>query len=136
MIIGTGIDLVDSNRIQTLLDRHENRFFEKYFTANETKTIQALPKDIQVLSLAKRFAAKEACAKALGTGFRNGIVMRDMEISNDALGKPIMTLSGGAQERLDKLAVASPMTVQKTIIHLSLTDEPPYAQAQIIIEAL
>ena len=132
MIIGTGIDLVDSRRIEKLLKNHGDRFFEKYCTEQETIYIKSLPMESQALSLAKRFAAKEACAKAVGTGFRDGIVMRDMEVTNDSLGKPIMTLSNVTKTHLGTLMPANKIPH----IHLSMTDEPPYAQAQIIIEAI
>ena len=132
MIIGTGIDLVDSQRIQKLLDDHGTRFIDKYFTDNEKSYTLNLPKKNQALSLAKRFAAKEACAKAMGCGFREGIIMKDMEVSNNDLGKPFLTLHGKSLEYCNNLA-----PIGKEIrLHLSLTDEPPYAQAQLIIEAI
>ena len=133
MIIGTGIDLVDSRRIQKLMDSHEKRFIERYFTNHEANHIEALQTaEKKIMSLAKRFAAKEACAKALGTGFRDGIHMKDIEVKNDALGKPMLTLFGGA---LAKLKEVTPDDMP-TLIHLSMSDEPPYAQAHVIIEGI
>ena len=133
MILGIGIDLVDSRRIQKLMDQHETRFLDKYFTSFEKTYIQSIEyAENRILSIAKRFAAKEACAKALGTGFRDGIAMKNMEIKNDNLGKPMLTLSGKALSfAQDELAKG-----ENFHVHLSLTDEPPYAQAQVIIEKL
>ena len=133
MIIGTGIDLVDSRRIQKLMDSHEKRFIERYFTDHEANHIEGLStKENKIMSLAKRFAAKEACAKALGTGFRGGIYMKDIEVKNDALGKPILTLFHGALEKLKEITPED----MPALIHLSMSDEPPYAQAQVIIEVI
>jgi len=133
MIIGTGIDLVDSRRIEKLIDRHEERFLDKYFTPSEKAYVLSIThNENRILSIAKRFAAKEACAKALGTGFRDEIAMKDMEITKDTLGKPSLTLTGGALDFVTN-NLAQGRDFQ---IHLSLTDEPPYAQAQVIIEAL
>ena len=132
MIIGTGIDLVDSRRIQKLLDTHGERFLNKYFTPHEIEHVQSLTEANQSLSLAKRFAAKEACAKALGCGFRDGIAMIQMEVGNNDQGKPIMTLSGNALDFLNTLIPDN----KTAALHLSLTDEPPYAQAQLLIEAI
>ncbi len=133
MIIGTGIDLVDSRRIQKLMDSHEKRFVERYFTDREASHIESLQTvENKIMSLAKRFAAKEACAKALGTGFREGIYMKDIEVKNDALGKPILTLFHGALEKLKEITPED----MPTLIHLSMSDEPPYAQAQVIIEVI
>ena len=132
MIIGTGIDLVDSRRIQKLLDTHGERFLNKYFTPHEIEHVQSLTEANQSLSLAKRFAAKEACAKALGCGFRDGIAMIQMEVGNNDQGKPIMTLSGNALDFLNTLIPDN----KTAALHLSLTDELPYAQAQLLIEAI
>ncbi len=85
-----------------------------------------------MLTFAKRYAAKEACAKALGTGFIDGIFMKDIEVINDNLGKPSLRLYNGALSRLNDMTPDG----KEVVIHLSLTDEPPYAQAQVIIEAL
>ena len=133
MIIGTGIDLVDSRRIAKLMDSHELRFLEKYFTAHERDHINKVSNtELRLLSIAKRFAAKEACAKALGTGFREGITMSSIEIHNNALGKPSLSLNGDALDFVENMLAKG----TNYHIHLSLTDEPPYAQAQVIIETL
>ncbi len=132
MIIGTGIDLIDVKRVEKLILRQGDRFIEKYFTETEAEialSIEDLSK--RALHLAKRFAAKEACAKALGTGFRDGIYLKDMTVSNDALGCPHIALNDGALARLAEITPEG----HKPHIFLSLTDEPPYAQAQVIIEA-
>lgn len=133
MIIGTGIDLIDIRRIETLMEKHGERFKERYFTLGEIGLVEeraASGRDI--LTLAKRFAAKEACAKALGTGFIDGLKMQEIEVCLDEKGKPYLNLSGKA------LALAQTLTPNgmRTAVHLSLTDEPPYAQAQVIIEAI
>lgn len=133
MILGTGIDLVDVKRIKNLMKNHEDRFLEKYFTPHEVAHIQSIfLEDNKALSLAKRFAAKEACTKALGTGFREGIYLKDIEVKNDALGKPILCLYNGA---LSQLGLMTPKNMAVNMC-LSLTDEYPYAQAQVIIEAI
>lgn len=133
MILGVGIDLVDSNRIARLMETHEQRFIARYFTDSEAAHILNLNvQSYKVMSLAKRFAAKEACAKALGTGFRDGIYMKDIEIKNDAFGKPMISLENGALVQLKEIMPHG----MKAHIHLSMTDEPPYAQAQVIIEAI
>lgn len=133
MIMGTGIDLLDVRRLEALMEKYGERFKFRYFTDLEIKTAEARAKaGNEVMAFAKRFAAKEACVKALGTGFINGITMRDIEVSNDALGKPSLTLTDKALERLQAITPAGKLPV----LHLSLTDEPPYAQAQVIIEAI
>jgi holo-[acyl-carrier protein] synthase len=133
MILGTGIDLIDIRRLENIMEKHGDRFLERYFTPTEIITIEKRKAaGTHILALAKRFAAKEACAKALGTGFIDGIYMRDIEVINDALGKPSLNLQGGALERLKNMAPNN----AETALHLSLTDEPPYAQAQVIIESL
>lgn len=133
MIIGTGIDLLDITRLERIMARHGARFKERYFTPREIKTCESrAAAGTELLAFAKRYAAKEACAKALGTGFIEGIYMKDIEVTNDALGKPFITLSGGALAKLNEM---KPMD-KGAVIHLSLTDEPPYAQAQVIIETV
>jgi holo-[acyl-carrier protein] synthase len=133
MIIGTGIDLLDIRRLQKIIATHGDRFKERYFTINEIRTAEMrIESGTDLLAFAKRYTAKEACAKALGTGFIDGIFMKDIEVTNDALGKPSLTLYNGALKRLEEMT-PSGSTIS---IHLSLTDEPPYAQAQVIIEAL
>ena len=130
MIIGLGSDLSDIRRIEKTLERHGERFTQRIFT--EIERARSERKSDRAASYAKRFAAKEACAKALGTGFRHGVFWRDMGVANLPSGKPTMALTGGALERLKAITPAG----HTAVIHLSLTDEHPYAQAFVIIEAL
>ena len=132
MILGTGIDLLDIRRLEKIMDRHGARFKGRYYTPVEIKTAEARRETgTEILAFAKRYTAKEACAKALGTGFIDGIFMKDIEVTNDSFGKPSLTLYGGALSRLEAMVPAG----KQAVLHLSLTDEPPYAQAQVIIEA-
>ena len=131
MIIGIGSDLSDIRRIQKSLDRFGERFVQRVFTDTERARSEAKPD--RAASYAKRFAAKEACAKALGTGVpRRGVHWNDMGVVNQRSGKPTMALTGGAAERLASLIPAG----MAPVIHVSLTDDHPYAQAFVIIEAL
>lgn len=133
MILGTGIDLLDMKRLERVMEKHGARFKERYFTQTEIATAAARAKaGTEILAFAKRYAAKEACAKALGTGFIEGIFMKDIEVTNDELGKPSLTLHNGALARLNEMMPEG----KQAVLHLSLSDEPPYAQAQVIIEAL
>lgn len=133
MIIGTGIDLLDVQRLESLMNKYGERFKARYFTPTEIQTAKARAKaGNEIMAFAKRFAAKEACAKALGTGFIDGIFMVDIEVTNNEMGKPSLTLHNGALERLTAMTPDG----KTSLIHLSLTDEPPYAQAQVIIEAI
>ena len=132
MILGIGTDLVDIRRIGKVLDRHGARFEKRCFTdAERAKAKERQKNNKHAETYAKRFAAKEACVKALGTGFSGDITMRDIGVTKDKNGRPSLTLSGGA---LKKLNVLMPEGAHP-ILHLSLTDEPPYAQAFVIIEA-
>jgi holo-[acyl-carrier protein] synthase len=131
MIIGLGQDICDIRRIEKSLDRFGERFTQRVFT--ETERALAERRAQRAATYAKRFAAKEACAKALGTGVpRRGVHWKHMGVVNLPTGRPTMALSGGAAERLARLTPAG-MTA---VIHLTITDEYPYAQAQVIIEAL
>ena len=131
MIIGLGSDLCDIRRIQKSLDRFGDRFVQRLFTEIEQEKCDRR-KD-RAASYAKRFAAKEACAKALGTGVpRRGVHWKDMGVVNLRSGAPTMSLTGGAAERLQSLTPPG-MTLK---IHVSLTDDHPYAQAFVILEAL
>lgn len=130
MIIGIGSDLSDIRRIQNSLDRFGDRFTHRVYTEIERSRSERKPD--RAASYAKRFAAKEACAKALGTGIRRGVFWRDMGVVNMRSGQPTMALTNGALERL-KAIVPEGM---RPVIHLSLTDDKPYAQAFVIIEAL
>jgi len=130
MIIGLGSDLSDIRRIQESLDRFGDRFKQRVFT--ELERTRSDRKVDAAASYAKRFAAKEACAKALGTGMRRGVFWRDMGVVNMRSGQPTMALTGGALARLEEMTPPG----MKAVIHLSLTDDHPYAQAFVIIEAL
>lgn len=133
MIIGIGIDLVDIRRIETLLEKHGSRFKERYFTKGEIDLVESRKSSGRdVLTLAKRFAAKEAYAKALGTGFVDGLKMNEIEVCLDNKGKPYLILSGTAKELVNSITPKD----MNSVVHISLTDEPPYAQAQVIIEAV
>ena len=130
MIIGLGSDLCDIRRIQGSLDRFGDRFTHRIFT--ETERARSDRKPDRAASYAKRFAAKEACSKALGTGFRQGVFWRDMGVANLRSGQPTLILTGGAAARLVKMLPPG-MTGH---VHLTMTDDHPYAQAFVIIEAL
>ena len=130
MIVGLGSDLIDINRIAAALDRHGERFAMRVFTETERAKSDCRAK--RAASYAKRFAAKEACAKALGTGLSRGVFWRDMGVVNLAGGKPTMQLTGGAATRLAALMPEG----HAPHIHLTITDDDPWAQAFVIIEAL
>jgi holo-[acyl-carrier protein] synthase len=130
VIVGIGNDLVDIRRIEKSLERFGDRFIQRVFTEIEQKRSEG--RAGRAASYAKRFAAKEACAKALGTGLRLGVFWRDMGVINLRGGKPTLDLTGGALARLQKITPAG-MSPQ---IDLSLTDEYPMAQAFVIISAV
>lgn len=129
-IIGLGNDLTDIRRIEKSMNRFNSRFIKRVFTDGEIA--YAVSKGNKASNFAKRFAAKEACAKALGTGFAEGVFWKDMEVINDDLGKPTLSLSGGALKRLNVLTPGG-MDAQ---IDLSITDEYPMAQAIVILTAV
>jgi holo-[acyl-carrier protein] synthase len=129
VIIGIGSDLCDVRRIEQTLDRFGERFIERCFTDVERRRSEG--RAGRAASYAKRFAAKEACAKALGTGLRRGVFWRDMGVVNLPSGQPTMRLTGGAAERLR--SILPPET--EGFIHLTITDEHPIAQALVVIEA-
>ena len=130
MIIGIGSDLIDIRRIEATLERFGPRFIERIFTPLEREKSDRRANRAE--SYARRFAAKEACAKALGTGFRRGVFWRDMGVVNLPGGRPTLQLTGGALARLH--ALLPPGTEAR--IDVSLTDEPPLAQAVVIISAI
>ena len=130
MIIGIGSDLIDIRRIENTLARHGSRFLERIFT--EVEREKSEHRKARAASYAKRFAAKEACAKALGTGLAQGVFWRDMGVVNLPSGRPTMVLTGGAAERLSKIVPAG----HEAVVHLTITDDFPLAQAFVIIEAL
>jgi len=130
MILGIGNDLIDISRIEKTLDRFGDRFIQRIFT--DTERAKSERRATRAESYAKRFAAKEACSKALGTGFRRGVFWRDMGVVNLPSGKPTMALTGGALARLEELTPSG----MKAQIDLTLTDEPPLAEAFVIITAV
>ncbi len=130
MIVGVGSDLIDIRRIRNTLDRFGDRFTHRCFTEIERKRADGRRRRAE--TYAKRFAAKEACAKALGTGFRRGVYWRDMGVVNLPGGKPTMTLTGGAARRLAELLPDG----MEGRIDVSITDEPPLAQVIVVISAV
>jgi holo-[acyl-carrier protein] synthase len=130
MIIGIGSDLIDIRRIETSLERHGERFIRRIYT--DVEQARSEGRRARAASYAKRFAAKEACAKALGTGLAQGVFWRDMGVVNLPGGAPTMALTGGALARLEEILPKG----HRAAIHLTITDDFPLAQAFVIIEAL
>ncbi len=130
MILGFGNDLCDIRRVEATIARFGERFTSRCFTPLEQAKCDRRAN--RAASYAKRFAAKEACAKALGTGLSHGVFWRDMGVVNLASGKPTLVLTGGAALRLAQMVPEG----HEVAIHLTLTDEYPLAQAQVIIEAV
>jgi holo-[acyl-carrier protein] synthase len=130
MILGVGSDLIDIRRIERTIERFGDKFLDRVFT--ETERRKSDKRLERAASYAKRYAAKEACSKALGTGFRKGVFWRDMGVENLRSGKPTIVLTGGAAARLAEMTPPG-MIVQ---IDLTMTDEPPMAHALVIISAL
>ena len=130
MIIGIGSDLIDIRRVEKSLERFGARFTERCFT--EIERAKSDGRKNRAASYAKRFAAKEACSKALGTGLAQGVFWKDMGVVNLPGGKPTMRLTGGALERLKQLLPER----HEARIHITITDDFPLAQAFVIIEAL
>lgn len=130
MIIGLGNDLCDIRRIEKTLEKFDKRFIERIFTPLEIAKSER--RHQRAASYAKRFAAKEACSKALGTGFRKGVFWRDMGVANLPSGKPTMILTGGALERLQSITPQN-MSAQ---LDITITDDYPLAQAIVIITAV
>jgi holo-[acyl-carrier protein] synthase len=129
MILGIGTDLANIDRIQGTLDRFGDRFLTRVFTEVEQRKAESR-KD-RAGTFAKRWAAKEACSKALGTGLRMGISWKDMAVSNLRTGQPVMHLTGWAAERLAAMTPEG----HEAIVHVTLTDDHPWAQAFVVIEA-
>jgi holo-[acyl-carrier protein] synthase len=129
MIIGIGNDIVDIRRVEKTLARFGDRFCDRIFTDIEKKKSDKRAQ--RAASYAKRFAAKEACSKALGTGFNRGVFWKDMGVVNELSGRPTMVLTGGALKQLQQLVPAG----MSPKVHLTITDDFPYAQAVVIIEA-
>ena len=129
MILGIGTDLANIDRIQGVLSRHGDRFRNRVFT--EMEQAKASRRKDEAGTYAKRWAAKEACSKALGTGLRMGIAWRDMSVTNLSSGQPVMEITGWAKNRLDEMTPSD----HEAIVHVSLTDDHPWAQAYVVIEA-
>lgn len=129
MILGVGTDLANIDRISGVLERHGDRFRNRVFTKTEQRKSERR-KDVAG-TYAKRWAAKEACSKALGTGLRMGISWKDMSVSNLSTGQPVMSVTGWAKERLNSMTPDG----YSAKIHVSLTDDHPWAQAFVLIEA-
>ena len=129
MIIGIGSDLCDIRRIERSLERFGDRFTHRVFTDGERRRCDG--RAARAPSYARRFAAKEACAKALGTGMQAGVFWRDMEVVNLPGGQPTMRLTGGALQRLRAITPGD----HEAFVHVSLTDDHPMAQAFVVIEA-
>ena len=130
MIIGIGNDLINVSRIEKTIERFGDRFIQRIFTQHEQKKSEK--RQMRVASYAKRFAAKEACSKALGTGFRKGVFWQDLGVVNLPSGKPTMELTGGALKRLKEITPEG----QVAQIDLTLTDEQPMAEAFVIISTI
>ena len=130
MILGIGNDIIDIRRVERTLEKYGRRFIERIFTETEQKKSEG--RRNRAASYAKRFAAKEACSKALGTGFRNGVFWRDLGVVNLPSGKPTLQLTGGAAARLAAMTPAG----MRAQIDLTITDDFPQAQAIVIISAV
>jgi holo-[acyl-carrier protein] synthase len=130
MILGLGSDITDARRIAKVIERHGDRFITRIFT--DIERAKAERRKNRAETYAKRFAAKEACAKALGTGFRQGVFFSDLGVVNLPSGQPTLAMTGGAAERLK--AITPPGMLAQ--VHLTMTDEYPYAYAQVIIDAI
>jgi holo-[acyl-carrier protein] synthase len=130
MILGIGSDLIDIRRIEKVIERHGARFLDRVFTPVERA--KAERRATPAATYAKRFAAKEACAKALGTGLRAGVFWRDMGVVNQRSGRPTLVLTGGALKRLQNITPAG----HEPRIDLTITDESPLAQAFVVISAM
>ena len=132
MILGIGNDIVDIRRIERVIARHGERFLDRVFTTVERAKAERRTESIRAATYAKRFAAKEAASKALGTGFRDGVFFRDLGVVNLPSGQPTLRLTGASAARLDALTPAGHVAR----VHLTMTDEHPYAEAFVIIEAV
>ena len=130
MILGIGTDLANIERIQGTLDRFGDRFRNRVFTENEQR--KAAARVDVAATYAKRWAAKEACSKALGTGLRMGIAWKDMHVTNLHTGQPVMHVTGWAARRLERMTPEG----HESVIHVTLTDDHPWAHAMVVIEAL
>ena len=131
LVLGMGADLCDIRRVERAIERFGERFLARVFTPVERAKAERRTPAIRAATYAKRFAAKEACAKALGTGFNRGVFMQDLGVVNLSSGQPTMALTGGALARLGALTPAG----YRARVTLTLTDEHPYAFAQVLLHA-
>ena len=132
MILGIGNDICDIRRIESVLARHGERFTRRVFTGIERAKAERRTERLRAGTYAKRFAAKEAASKALGTGFRQGVFHKDLGVVNLPSGQPTLAMTGGAAARLAAMTPPG----HRAVVHLTMTDEYPYAEALVIIEAL
>jgi len=132
MILGLGSDICDIRRIEKSIERYGDRFLERIFTETERAKAMRRSEKVQAATYARRFAAKEAASKALGTGFRKGVFFSDLGVVNLPSGQPTLQMTGGAEQRL--LAITPPGMLAQ--VALTMTDEYPYAYAQVIISAV
>ena len=132
MIIGIGSDICDIRRIEKAIERHGSRFLERVFTETERAKAMRRIESIQAATFAKRFAAKEAASKALGTGFRRGVFFSNLGVVNLPGGQPTILMAGGSAERLRQITPPG----MEAKVHLTMTDEYPYAYAHVIISAV
>ena len=130
LILGLGNDIIDIRRVEKTIERYGERFLTRVFTDTERRKSDR--RSLRAASYAKRFAAKEACSKALGTGFRRGVYWRDLGVVNEPSGRPTMVLTGEAGRHLAGMTPAG----HRAVIHVTLTDDFPYAQAVVIISAV
>lgn len=130
-LVGIGVDLCDIRRIERSVERFGDKFLARVYTPEERAACERRP-GVRINAYAKRWAAKEACSKALGTGLRMGISWKDMAVSNLRSGQPIMHVTGWAAERLKEMTPEG----HEAVIHVTLTDDHPWAQAFVVIEAL
>lgn len=132
MILGIGSDICDIRRIEAAIARHGERFLARVFTVAERAKALRRTERLQAATFAKRFAAKEAAAKALGTGFRHGVFLSDLGVVNQPGGKPVLAMTGGSRERLRAMTPRGLLAQ----VDLTMTDEYPYAYAHVIISAV
>ncbi|MFL1461339.1 holo-ACP synthase [Roseococcus sp. DSY-14] len=132
MILGIGNDICDIRRVESVLARHGERFTHRVFTETERAKAERRAERLRAGTYAKRFAAKEAASKALGTGFRQGVFHKDLGVVNLPSGQPTLRMTGGAAARLAALTPPG----HRAVVHLTMTDEYPYAEAQVVIEAI
>lgn len=132
MILGLGSDIIDIRRIEAVIAKHGDRFLDRIFTPQERARAERRGERTRIATYARRFAAKEAASKALGTGFSQGVFWRDLGVVNLSSGQPTLRLTGGAAARL--AAITPPG--HAAAIALTMTDEPPYAQAVVMITAV